>query len=121
MWGALQDPPSPTLGDDLIWTEIPGCGVEMSLALVHSTENAGFTQSCNVSPTPRCSSCPALLLLYQQVMDGRDVTPAGALRPCDTQTNGWGWNAGPRAMLNSDLLGDFFLRKPSSPDRADGL
>lgn len=51
VWGALQDPPHPTLGNDLIWTEIPGCGVEMSLAPVHSTENAGFTQSCDVSPT----------------------------------------------------------------------
>ncbi|KAF3831361.1 hypothetical protein GH733_000098 [Mirounga leonina] len=51
-------------------------------------------------------------------MDGRVVTPAGALRPCDPQTSGWGRNAAPRAMLNSDLLGDFFLQEPSSPDRA---
>lgn len=35
--GALQDPPSSTLGGDLIWTEVPGCGAEMSLALIRST------------------------------------------------------------------------------------
>lgn len=99
---------------------------EMSLALGPGTSVLGRSLAeCWFHPVLGCFLCPealpALLCCSCLSVDGKDVTPAGALRPCDTQTGGWGQNTAPKAMLNSALLGDIFLREPSSPGGTSGL